>query len=165
MKGVRPVAWFDSATPLRSGWAYGQGYLKGGVVVVDASVGKGKLLLFGPEITFRAQPHGTFKFLFNGIYLSARTATATTGTASAASRFGSGSKRPEPESPSLFCDYRRRADFFDFFLLAAFRPLATAAFALTAARGAPLRLASPLDDPLCCPRFPRGLLGDAFRSS
>ena len=24
--------------------------------------------LFGPEITFRAQPHGTFKFLFNGIY-------------------------------------------------------------------------------------------------
>jgi len=25
---------------------------------------------FGPEITFRAQPHGTFKFLFNGIYLA-----------------------------------------------------------------------------------------------
>ena len=72
LKGVRPVAWFDSATPLRSGWAYGQGYLKGGVAVVDASVGKGKLFLFGPEITFRAQPHGTFKFLFNGIYLAAR---------------------------------------------------------------------------------------------
>ncbi len=32
------------------------------------SVGKGRLFLFGPEITFRAQPHGTFKFLFNGIY-------------------------------------------------------------------------------------------------
>ena len=31
LKGVRPVAWFDSATPLRSGWAYGQGYLQGGV--------------------------------------------------------------------------------------------------------------------------------------
>ena len=31
-------------------------------------VGKGKVFLFGPEITFRAQPHGTFKFLFNGIY-------------------------------------------------------------------------------------------------
>jgi hypothetical protein len=27
-------------------------------------------MLFGPEITFRAQPHGTFKFLFNGIYYS-----------------------------------------------------------------------------------------------
>ena len=68
LRGVRPVAWFDSPNPLRSGWAYGQGYLQGGVAVVDASVGKGKLFLFGPEITFRAQPHGTFKFLFNGIY-------------------------------------------------------------------------------------------------
>ena len=37
----------------------------------DATVGKGHVYLFGPEITFRAQPHGTFKFLFNGIYLSA----------------------------------------------------------------------------------------------
>ena len=72
VKGMRPVAWFDSATPLRSGWAYGQGYLRDGVVVVDASVGKGRLLLFGPEITFRAQPHGTFKFLFNGIYLGVK---------------------------------------------------------------------------------------------
>ncbi len=72
MKGVRPVAWFDSATPLRSGWAYGQGYLENGVGVVDATVGKGRVFLFGPEITFRAQPHGTFKFLFNGIYLAGR---------------------------------------------------------------------------------------------
>ena len=74
MKGVRPVAWFDGPTPLRSGWAFGQGYLDGGVEVIDASVGKGKLYLFAPEITFRAQPHGTFKFLFNGLYLSARNA-------------------------------------------------------------------------------------------
>jgi hypothetical protein len=48
--------------------------------VVDASVGKGKLFLFGPEITFRAQPHGTFKFLFNGIYLAARPPAAGTAT-------------------------------------------------------------------------------------
>jgi hypothetical protein len=26
------------------------------------------VLVFGPEVTFRAQSHGTFKFLFNGIY-------------------------------------------------------------------------------------------------
>ena len=68
LKGVRPVAWFDSPHSLRSGWAWGQNYLDGGVAVAEASVGKGKLYLFGPEITFRAQPHGTFKFLFNGIY-------------------------------------------------------------------------------------------------
>ncbi|HVZ76707.1 MAG TPA: M14 metallopeptidase family protein [Gemmatimonadaceae bacterium] len=68
LNGVRPVAWFGSATPLRSGWAWGQGYLEGGVAVAEAKVGKGNLYLFGPEITFRGQPHGTFKFLFNGIY-------------------------------------------------------------------------------------------------
>jgi len=73
---VKPVAWFDTDKPLRSGWAWGQNYLKGGIAIVEAEVGKGKLLLFGPEITFRAQPHGTFKFLFNGIFYS--TATSTT---------------------------------------------------------------------------------------
>ena len=72
LKGVRPVAWFNTATPLRSGWAFGQGYLEGGVQIVEATVGKGTLFLFAPEITFRAQPAGTFKFLFNGIYLAAR---------------------------------------------------------------------------------------------
>jgi len=71
LKGLRPIAWFDTPTPLQSGWAFGQGYLNGGVEIVQASVGKGRLIMFGPEITFRAQPHGTFKFLFNGIYLGA----------------------------------------------------------------------------------------------
>ncbi len=67
---VRSIAWFDSKTPLRSGWAWGQAYLENGVVAAEARVGNGKVLLFGPEILQRAQPHGTFKFLFNGIYYS-----------------------------------------------------------------------------------------------
>jgi len=67
-KGVKVVAWYDSSTPLRSGWAWGQKYLENTAAVVEASVGKGKLFLFGPEILFRSQPHGTYKFLFNGIY-------------------------------------------------------------------------------------------------
>ena len=67
---VRTIAWFDSKTPLRSGWAWGQAYLENGVVAAEARVGNGKVLLFGPEILQRAQPHGTFKFLFNGIYYS-----------------------------------------------------------------------------------------------
>ncbi|HEU5210324.1 MAG TPA: M14 metallopeptidase family protein [Longimicrobiales bacterium] len=66
--GVTPIARYDSATPLRSGWAWGQQYLENGVAIAEAQVGEGKLFLFGPEIVFRAQPHGTFKFLFNGIY-------------------------------------------------------------------------------------------------
>jgi hypothetical protein len=70
MHGVRPLAWFDTASPLRSGWAWGQGYLNGGVTAIDATVGKGHLYVWTPEITFRAQPHGTFKFLFNAIYLA-----------------------------------------------------------------------------------------------
>ncbi len=69
-RGVRPVAWFASATPLHSGWAWGQKYLDGGVAVIDAVLGRGRVLLFGPEINFRAQSHGTFKFLFNAIYYS-----------------------------------------------------------------------------------------------
>jgi hypothetical protein len=62
------VAWFSSARPLRSGWAWGQQYLENSVAVVDARLGRGRVLLFGPEINFRAQSHGTFKFLFNAIY-------------------------------------------------------------------------------------------------
>ena len=66
----RRVAWFMGKTPLRSGWALGQSFLDQGITVVDAQIGRGRVLLFGPEITFRAQSHGTFKFLFNAIYYS-----------------------------------------------------------------------------------------------
>jgi len=66
--GVRKVAWYDSKTPLRSGWAWGQEALDQGAVAVSAPVGQGHVLLFGPEILQRSQPHGTFKFLFNGIF-------------------------------------------------------------------------------------------------
>ena len=72
-RGVRPVTWFDSETPLRSGWAWGQSYLKDGIAIAEADVGRGKLFLFGPEILNRGQPHGTFKFFFNGIYLAGAT--------------------------------------------------------------------------------------------
>ena len=65
------VAWFSGTRLLRSGWARGERHLDGGAAVVDAALGGGRVLLFGPEITFRAQSHGTFKFLFNGIFYGA----------------------------------------------------------------------------------------------
>lgn len=68
--GLRPLAWFANGAPLRSGWAWGQSYLDGAVEAAEATIGRGKLYLFAPEITFRGQPHGTFKWLFNGIYAS-----------------------------------------------------------------------------------------------
>jgi hypothetical protein len=67
-KKTAAVAWFDSADILSSGWAWGRQYLNGGSAVVEASVGEGKVVLLGPEVAFRSQPHGTFKLLFNGLY-------------------------------------------------------------------------------------------------
>ena len=68
LRGVKPLAWFGTEEPLKSGWAWGQEYLKNGVTAFVAQVGKGRLYAYGPEITFRAQSHGTFKMLFNGLY-------------------------------------------------------------------------------------------------
>ena len=67
---VRPIAWFADDHPLRSGWAWGQAYLRDGVAAFIATLGKGTLCTFGPEITFRAQTHGTFKLLFNQLYVT-----------------------------------------------------------------------------------------------
>jgi hypothetical protein len=66
--GVERIAWYSGKAALRSGWAWGQQYLDGGTAVVQATVGKGKVFLFGPEILERGQPHGTFKLFFNAIY-------------------------------------------------------------------------------------------------
>ncbi|MFP5039942.1 M14 metallopeptidase family protein [Parasediminibacterium sp. JCM 36343] len=65
---VKPIAWFATNKPLRSGWAWGQEYLLDGVAAFETKVGKGKLYAFGPEIIYRAQSYGTFKLLFNGLY-------------------------------------------------------------------------------------------------
>jgi hypothetical protein len=40
------------------------------VTVASAAVGNGKLYLMGSEVAFRGQTHGTFKLLFNALYLS-----------------------------------------------------------------------------------------------
>ncbi|HEV3056874.1 MAG TPA: M14 family metallopeptidase [Vicinamibacterales bacterium] len=67
-QNVKPIAWYESPTPLRSGWAWGQQYLDQAVSIIEAPVGKGHVVLFGNEVLWRAQPHGTFKMFFNGIY-------------------------------------------------------------------------------------------------
>jgi hypothetical protein len=71
MRGTRAVAWYGSAAPLHSGWAWGQTYLRGGLAAAESSLGKGKVFLICPEITFRGQSHATFPLLFNGIYYAA----------------------------------------------------------------------------------------------
>ncbi len=70
---VLPVAWFDSANPVRSGWAWGQQRLEGATAVADVRVGAGRLILIGPLVAFRAHPHGTFKLLFNSVHYAGAT--------------------------------------------------------------------------------------------
>jgi hypothetical protein len=65
---ITPLAWFASDKTLRSGWAFGQAYLQDGVAAFEAKIGKGKVYVYGPEITFRGQTHSTYKMLFNQLY-------------------------------------------------------------------------------------------------
>jgi hypothetical protein len=67
LKGVRSVAWYDDDNLLASGWAWGAKYIDHTTAIAEADMGKGKVVLYGPEVTFRGQPHGTFKYLFNGV--------------------------------------------------------------------------------------------------
>jgi hypothetical protein len=68
MQKTAPVGWFSGKTVLDSGWAWGQQYLDGGTAVAESTVGEGKVVLLGPEVNFRDQPHGTYKLLFNSLY-------------------------------------------------------------------------------------------------
>lgn len=77
---VRSIAWFGSDAVVRSGWAWGLDYVKGSTAVAEADLGKGKLLLFGPPVAFRAHPHATFKFLFNGLHYAAAEPVTLQGT-------------------------------------------------------------------------------------
>jgi len=76
LKGASAVGWFSGTDLLNSGWAWGQHYLDGGTAIAEASVGEGKVVILGPEVAFRAQPHGTFKLLFNGLYYGSAKPTA-----------------------------------------------------------------------------------------
>lgn len=62
------IARFDGKSPLQSGWAWGQENLDGGTAIAELPLGEGRVVLLGPEVAFRGQPHGTFKFLFNSLY-------------------------------------------------------------------------------------------------
>ena len=68
LQGLQVLSWFDSRSPLKSGWAWGQSYLEDGITAFSAPIGKGMLFVYGPEISYRAQSHGTFKMLFNNLY-------------------------------------------------------------------------------------------------
>jgi len=63
------VARYADSEVLMSGWMRGEEQLRGKAAVGRARLGDGEVVLLGFPTHFRGQPHGTFKLLFNSIYL------------------------------------------------------------------------------------------------
>jgi hypothetical protein len=62
------VARYPGGSLLMSGWLKGENHLQNTVAAADVPLGKGRVVLLGFGVQQRAQPHGTFKLLFNAIY-------------------------------------------------------------------------------------------------
>jgi hypothetical protein len=68
-RGVTVVASYPEADLLMSGYAQGEQHIAGKAALVVAEVGAGNVVMFGFRPQHRAQPHETFKPLFNALYL------------------------------------------------------------------------------------------------
>jgi hypothetical protein len=68
---VRVIARYPSSQLLESGWIGGEEHLQDKIAAAEVSMGKGRAVLLGFSVQNRAQPHGTFKLLFNSIHTSA----------------------------------------------------------------------------------------------
>ncbi len=65
------IARYRGEDTLVSGWAIGQEFLVGKQAALCARVGKGRVVLFGADVTYRGQPVGTFKLLFQTLLTAA----------------------------------------------------------------------------------------------
>ncbi|MFB0557480.1 MAG: M14 metallopeptidase family protein [Candidatus Bathyarchaeia archaeon] len=52
---------------LRSGWLIGEKYLSRKAALIEAKLGKGRVVLYGFRSQFRCQTHATLKYLFNAL--------------------------------------------------------------------------------------------------
>ncbi|MCH8253270.1 MAG: peptidase M14, partial [Planctomycetes bacterium] len=67
---VTTVVSYSDNIVLLSGWIHGADRLRNRAAVCEVAYGKGRIVLLGFRVQHRAQPWGTFKFLFNAIYWS-----------------------------------------------------------------------------------------------
>ncbi len=61
------VAAYDDTVTMLSGWILGAHHLHNKAAILSVPYGEGKIVLYGFRVQHRAQPHGTFRLLFNGI--------------------------------------------------------------------------------------------------
>jgi hypothetical protein len=66
---VRVVARYPESDLLLSGWLLGDKVLAGRAAVVETLVEQGRVVLLGFRVQHRGQSHGTYKLLFNSLYL------------------------------------------------------------------------------------------------
>ncbi|MCH7987312.1 MAG: peptidase M14 [Acidobacteria bacterium] len=68
---VKVIARYPSTNPLQSGWIRGDEHLHNRIAAAEVRYEKGRVLLLGFRPHFRAQPHNTFKLLFNALHYAA----------------------------------------------------------------------------------------------
>jgi hypothetical protein len=67
---VRIIARYPESNLLMSGWMLGEPVIARRAAVVEATVGKGRVVLLGFRAEHRGQTHGTYKLLFNSLLLA-----------------------------------------------------------------------------------------------
>ena len=63
------VASYPERDLLQSGWLIGEEHLSNRAAMVSVDYGEGHVILYGFRVQFRTTTHGTFKLLFNGLWV------------------------------------------------------------------------------------------------